>query len=177
VAEFVAAEEMGRHRGYWWSPTGDAVLAARVDESPVQRWYIADPANPSTPATEVRYPVAGSAEADVTLHVLRLDGGRTDVTWDRAAFPYLTAASWSPGGAVVQVMSRDQRRAEVRAVDPSTGATSRLVAQSDPVWLDVVAGVPALLPDGRLVTTTELGGARRLVVDGEPVTDTAVQVA
>jgi dipeptidyl-peptidase-4 len=176
VAEFVAAEEMGRHRGYWWSPTGDAVLAARVDESPVQRWYIADPANPSTPATEVRYPVAGSAEADVTLHILRLDGGRTDVSWDRAAFPYLTAASWSPGGAVVQVMSRDQRRAEVRAVDPSTGATSRLLAQSDPVWLDVVAGVPALLPDGRLVTTTELGGARRLVVDGEPVTDTAVQV-
>jgi dipeptidyl-peptidase-4 len=176
VAEFVAAEEMGRHRGYWWSPTGDAVLAARVDESPVQRWYIADPANPSTPATEVRYPVAGSAEADVTLHILRLDGGRTDVSWDRAAFPYLTAASWSPGGAVVQVMSRDQRRAEVRAVDPSTGATSRLLAQSDPVWLDVVAGVPALLPDGRLVTTAELDGARRLVVDGEPVTDTEVQV-
>jgi dipeptidyl-peptidase-4 len=87
VAEFVAAEEMGRHRGYWWSPSGDAVLAARVDESPVQRWYIADPANPSTPATEVRYPVAGSAEADVTLHVLRLDGGRTDVTWDLPPSP------------------------------------------------------------------------------------------
>jgi dipeptidyl-peptidase-4 len=176
VAEFVAAEEMGRHRGYWWSPTGDAVLAARVDESPVQRWYIADPANPSTPATEVRYPVAGSAEADVTLHVLRIDGGRTDVTWDLAAYPYLTAVSWSSAGAVVQVMSRDQRRAEVRAVDPATGATSLLVAQSDPVWLDVVAGVPALLPDGRLVTTADLDGARRLVVDGEPVTDSTVQV-
>ena len=35
--------------------------------------------------------MAGSADADVTLHVLRLDGGRTDVTWDRAAFPYLIA--------------------------------------------------------------------------------------
>ncbi len=176
VAEFLAAEEMGRHRGYWWSPAGDAVLAARVDESPVQRWHIADPANPSTPATEVRYPVAGSADAEVTLHVLRLDGRRTDVTWDSSAFPYLTAVSWSPAGAVLQVMSRDQRRAEVRAVDTATGATSLLLAQSDPVWLDVVAGVPALLPDGRLVTTAELDGARRLVVDGEPVTDTTVQV-
>ena len=34
VAEFVAAEEMDRYRGYWWSPDGDAVLAARVDETP-----------------------------------------------------------------------------------------------------------------------------------------------
>jgi dipeptidyl-peptidase-4 len=55
-------------------------------------------------------------------------------------------------------MSRDQRRAEVRAVDPATGATSLLLAQSDPVWLDVVAGVPALLPDGRLVTTADSTG-------------------
>ena len=37
-AEYVAAEEMGRARGYWWAPDGSAVLAARVDESPVQRW-------------------------------------------------------------------------------------------------------------------------------------------
>ena len=63
------------------------------------------------------------------------------------------------------------------AVDTATGATSTLAEQSDPVWIDVVAGVPALLPDGRLVTTAELDGARRLVVDGEPVTGTDVQVA
>jgi dipeptidyl-peptidase 4 len=176
VAEFLAAEEMGRFRGFWWSPTGDAVLAARVDEGPVQRWYISDPAHPSVPATEVRYPVAGSADAEVTLHLLQLDGARTDVGWDRSAFPYLTTATWSAAGAVVQVMSRDQRRAEVLAVDPVTGATTLLLAQSDPVWLDVVAGVPALLPDGRLVTTAELDGARRLVVDGEPVTDAQIQV-
>ena len=36
--------------------------------------------------------------------------------------------------------------------------------------------MPALLPDGRLVTTADLDGARRLVVDGEPVTDSTVQV-
>src|SRR6266702_4518840 len=46
LAEFIAAEEMGRTRGYWWSPDGSALLAARVDETPVNRWHIADPANP-----------------------------------------------------------------------------------------------------------------------------------
>ena len=33
LAEFVAAEEMGRSRGYWWSPDGSKLLVARVDES------------------------------------------------------------------------------------------------------------------------------------------------
>ena len=49
LAEFIAAEEMGRLRGYWWAPDGTSLLVARVDESPVQRWYIADPANPGRP--------------------------------------------------------------------------------------------------------------------------------
>ena len=40
---------------------------ARVDSTPVRRWYIADPANPDRPATEVAYPAAGTPNADVTL--------------------------------------------------------------------------------------------------------------
>lgn len=56
LAEFVAAEEMDRMRGYWWSPSGDAILVERADDAPVQRWHIADPANPARPATEQRYP-------------------------------------------------------------------------------------------------------------------------
>ena len=83
VAEFVAAEEMDRYRGYWWSPDGTALLVARVDDSPVQRWWIADPARPDQAPTEVAYPVAGTPNADVSAWLLRLDGTRTEVTWDR----------------------------------------------------------------------------------------------
>jgi dipeptidyl-peptidase-4 len=36
VAEFVAQEEMGRHKGHWWSPDDRYVAVARVDESPVK---------------------------------------------------------------------------------------------------------------------------------------------
>ena len=56
VAEFVAAEEMDRFRGYWWSPDGTALLATRVDESPVQRWHVADPAHPANPPAGARLP-------------------------------------------------------------------------------------------------------------------------
>ena len=49
-ADFIAAEEMNRFRGYWWSPDGDAIAVCRVDTAPVQRWYIGDPADPSPPS-------------------------------------------------------------------------------------------------------------------------------
>ncbi|MET9320589.1 DPP IV N-terminal domain-containing protein [Streptomyces sp. NPDC003038] len=48
VAEFAAAEELGRARGHWWSPDGVTLLAARVDESALQRRWFADPARPDT---------------------------------------------------------------------------------------------------------------------------------
>ena len=70
LAEFVAAEEMGRSRGYWWAPDGDRILVARVDESDVRRWHIADPANPARPPAEVSYPAAGTPNAEVTLFIV-----------------------------------------------------------------------------------------------------------
>ncbi|MBA2769264.1 MAG: prolyl oligopeptidase family serine peptidase, partial [Sporichthyaceae bacterium] len=176
VAEFVAAEEMGRFRGFWWAPDGSALLAARVDESPVQRWHIADPANPAAPPTEIAYPVAGSADAEVTLHVLGLDGSRIGVTWDRSAFPYVVSASWTGPAPLLSVMSRDQRRSQTLEVDPAQGTTSVRSEAIDEVWLDVVEGIPALLPDGRLVTTVDRDGARRLAIDGTVVTPPDLQV-
>ena len=83
LAEFIAAEEMGRLRGYWWAPDGSAILTARVDESPVQRWHIADPARPDRPAADIGYPAAGTANADVSLLFARLDGSQAEVRWDR----------------------------------------------------------------------------------------------
>ena len=77
LAEFIAAEEMDRSRGYWWAPDGTALLIARVDETPVQRWYISDPANPGRRPVEVAYPAAGTPNADVSLVLADLAGRRT----------------------------------------------------------------------------------------------------
>ncbi len=46
LAEFVAAEEMERQRGYWWSPDGERIAVARVDDRPVRIWHIASPDRP-----------------------------------------------------------------------------------------------------------------------------------
>jgi len=87
LAEFIAAEEMGQTRGYWWSPDGSALLAARVDETPVNRWHIADPANPDRPPAEVAYPAAGTPNAEVSVVLARLDGSTVEVDTGGDAFP------------------------------------------------------------------------------------------
>ncbi|MBT2386924.1 S9 family peptidase [Streptomyces sp. ISL-11] len=177
LAEFVAAEEMGRSRGFWWAPDGESLLVARADDAPVRRWWIADPANPDREPAEVAYPVAGSANAEVTLSLLGLDGTRTDVTWDRERYPYLARAHWSADGPpLLLVQARDQRCQAFLSVDTATGATRVLCVEEDANWLDLFAGVPVWGPDGRLVRIADEGGARVLKAGDRALTGPRLHV-
>ena len=192
LAEFVAAEEMDRSRGYWWSPDGSRLLIARVDESPVRRWYIADPANPGSPPTEVAYPAAGTPNADVSLLLATLPvanavkgeegGGGAELTevagWDRDRFPYLVNVAWGTDPLIV-VQSRDQKT--MRLINAGTGEVLR--EDTDPHWTDVVDGVPARLANGDIVWTGVSGDTRGLVIApaaglaaAQPVTPAGLQV-
>ncbi len=177
LAEFVAAEEMGRSRGFWWAPESDRLLVARVDDTPVQRWWISDPARPDREPHHVRYPAAGTPNADVRLFVVGLDGTRTEVSWDRARYPYLAHVHWSAAGApLLLVQARDQRGQLVLAVDPESGATRMVHADEDPTWLELFPGVPRWSPSGRLVRIADEGGARRLVVGERPLTGSQLHI-
>ncbi len=142
LAEFVAAEEMDRHRGSWWSPDGSAIAAERVDERAVQIWHIVDPTDPAVSPRAMRYPQAGTEDAIVTLHVFDVATGEpTDVTWDAAAYPYLGRVHWGEGGPpLLLVVSRDQRRTRLLEIDPATGATSIVRDATDPEWIDLFNG-------------------------------------
>ena len=163
-------------RGYWWSPDGERLAVCRVDDAEVPEWTIADPAQPDQPARVVRYPAAGTANPHVTVHVVDLDGGRVDVEWDVDFFPYVTDVSWSDAGLLMHVQSRDQRGTMSLLVDPDTGATAVLGHDYDDAWIELVPGSPQLLPDARLVTCADRDGVRRILVEGEPVTPTTIQV-
>ncbi|MGC0206046.1 prolyl oligopeptidase family serine peptidase [Streptomyces levis] len=177
LAEFIAAEEMGRSRGFWWAPESDRLLVARVDDTPVQRWWIADPAHPDREPQRVPYPAAGTGNAEVRLFVIGLDGVRTEVSWDRARYPYLAHVHWSAAGApLLLVQSRDQRGQLILAVDPDSGATRMVHADEDRTWLDLFPGVPCWSPSGQLVRIADEGGARVLAVGDRPLTGAQLHV-
>ncbi|MER5758408.1 prolyl oligopeptidase family serine peptidase [Streptomyces sp. NPDC002082] len=181
VAEFAAAEELDRHRGHWWSPDGERLLAARVDESALQRRWFADPAHPELPAEDFAYPEAGGPNADVRLWVLgpgpdaavRLD-------WDTETYPYVSDADWdSPTEILLTVHDRLQRNVLLLSADPDTGRTRELSRTTHPQWVDpMLPGTPARLADGRMLTSADTpgGAARALALDGALLTGDGLQV-
>jgi len=180
LAEFVAAEEMQRTRGFWWHPDGLRLLVARVDERAVDVWHIGDPADPARPVVEHRYPAAGTANADVSLWSVDAESGdRTEVQWDREAYPYLAQVTLTDAGpALLQVQSRDQRTWDVLSVDDA-GRSNLLRNDTDDTWLDLVSGSP-MWAEGRLAVVVDLpagdGGTRTLLVDDQVLSPAGVQV-
>jgi dipeptidyl-peptidase-4 len=175
-AEFVAAEEMDRHRGYWWAPDGESLLVQRYDEAPVDVWYVADPSHPDREPAVQRYPAAGTANVVSGLWHLELTGKRREIPWQTADFPYLTRVSWTAGGAVFQVMSRDQTRARVLRFDPPSGSVTVIAEQRDEVWLDLLPGLPALTPAGRLLSPVDTPETTSLALDGAPISPPGMQL-
>ncbi|MFG1947997.1 prolyl oligopeptidase family serine peptidase [Nonomuraea sp. NPDC048826] len=173
LAEFIAAEEMSRMRGHWWSPSSDALLVERADEAPVQTWHIADPANPGRPAAPQRYPAAGTPNAVTELFVLGLDGSRVAVPYEHE---YLATAAWDSHALSIVTLSRDQKTMRLFSVDPRTGKSTLVREDTDQAWVDIVPGVPAHLDDGSLVWVAVADGGHRLFVGDRPVTPPTLQV-
>lgn len=179
VAEFAAAEELGRTRGHWWSPDGRALLVTRIDESALPLRHFADPARPELPPESFAYPQAGGPNVDLELWVLGLDGSRVQLVWDASRFPYVCAAGWeSDGELLLTVADRLQQTVLLLSADPATGRTRELTRTVDEFWVDDLPGTPARLADGRLLTAadTPSGDARGLALDGKILTDERTQV-
>ena len=167
-AEFVAQEELDRSTGHWWSPDDRLLAVARVDESGVevvQRLAIG--ADGST-LTAQRYPRAGTANALVELYIMRPDGGGR-VKVDLGADPdfYLARVNWSADGRTlwVQRLSRDQKRLDLLAVDPATGAARPVLAETSSTFVNLASGNGAgLVPlkDGGFLWLSERDGYMHL---------------
>ncbi len=179
LAEFVAAEEMGRDRGHWWSPDGSKLAAAHVDERDVSIRYLSDPTDPAAEPRAVRYPQAGSNDAVVTLWVFDVESGeRVEVRWDLEAFPYLARVTWDHEPLTLLVQTRDQRIVRLLEADPASGETSILSQQTDPRWIELVEGAPVRLSDGRVVDVLADPETETyvLTVAGDLVTPPGLQV-
>ena len=170
VADFIAGEELDRYRGFWWSPDSKQILVSRVDNNPVNIWWIADPSDPASAPRKHRYPAAGTANALVTLAIVNVEtnnvettsiettdpvevGWANSPTWSHEAWPYFVQASWTPSGCTAVLMNRAQTTQRIVDIDPTTGSLRVLHETTDPTWVELVPGTPARLTADRLVTT------------------------
>ncbi|MCA9670274.1 MAG: S9 family peptidase [Myxococcales bacterium] len=143
VAEFVAQEEMGRYHGYWWAPDSRRIAFAEVDNSKVERLYVASPAHPTKRPRAFRYPRAGRTNATVRLGVVWLSSGAT--RWlrrDAKAWPYVATVRWQGGPLLVVMQDRRQRAQRVVRYD-AKGAGKVLVEEKvGSGWIAIDQSVP-----------------------------------
>ncbi len=129
VADFIAAEELSRSRGYWWLPDSTGILVQRTDESPVPVWFRGDPAHPHKAPVAQRYPHAGADNARVELWHFDLSGEGERI--GLPAFEYLAGV----GAGVVTLLNREQT--ELTVCD----YTGTILAQTNQQpWIDLVPG-------------------------------------
>ena len=177
TAEFIAAEEMGRLRGMWWSPDSRYLLITRVDDSPVETWNLSDPALPWAPSRSVRYPAAGTANAAVELFILDIATGQTtSIDWSTGGYEYLAHATWDLYGPLITVQSRDQQQVEVRRVNIETAALETVWSESSEPWVDLVAGTPAMIDATMIVTCVKRNGTQSLAVGKDVVSEPTISV-
>ncbi|HWO26006.1 MAG TPA: DPP IV N-terminal domain-containing protein [Kofleriaceae bacterium] len=150
VAEFVAQEELGRRRGYWWSPDSKSIVFQRTDARGVDTLYVADPRHNERPPVPFKYPRAGRPNAATDLGVVSAAGGAPRwLTWDLAKHGYIADVQWPKGGPLAAlVLEREQTEAVLLAFDPASGASRVLLTERDDAWLNVNAGAPKWLEDG-----------------------------
>jgi dipeptidyl-peptidase 4 len=177
LAEFIANEELGRSRGFWWSPDGGQLIVERYDDSQVSTWYVSDPTHPDRPDKPQRYPAAGTPNAEVSMWLVSLDGTNTRIEWDQGQWEYVSSVHWSDrGDPLVQLLDRRQQNLAVLAVDPGSGATTVVRQISNEHWVDVFPGSPTWGPAGELMTIEVVADRYALCADGSPISPAEVNV-
>lgn len=137
IADFAAQEELGRTRGWWWSPDSKQIAFQRTDNRPIDTLYVADARHPEKAPTPFKYPRAGRPNAIVDLGIVDAKGGTPKwITWDTAQFPYLARVSWSPNGPLsLVVLSREQQDLTLLSVE--NGELKTLLVEHDEAWINV----------------------------------------
>lgn len=165
-AEFVAQEEMNRFRGYWWSPDGARLAVERFDEAKVGTVTRAAIGAEGTKTFEQRYPMAGSANAEVSLWVIGADGtSRVEVDLGADKDIYLARVDWAPDGKTLYVQreNRAQSKLDMLKVDPATGKAEVLFTETaaQGSWINL-SDAYRFLADGSLIWLSERDGFAHL---------------
>ncbi|MAP47841.1 MAG: S9 family peptidase [Oceanicaulis sp.] len=164
VAEFVAQEEMQRYSGYWWSPDGRYVAAARIDETPVEIVPRFGITAEGVTVTDQRYPRAGTDNVLIELHVIDVaTGQRTQVDLGSETDIYLARVNWSEdsGTLYAQRQNRAQTVLDILAADPMTGETETVLTEQSGAWINLTNDFTAL-DDGGFLWTSERTGFRHI---------------
>ncbi len=195
-ADFVAAEEMGRRRGFWWSPCSQRLLVTKVDERPVDEWWIGDAAFPDQKPSPIRYPKAGTRNVQTDLLLVDPETGAFNpIDWDADDhYEYLANVVWTtdapedlkPGEKVNPIIvrqTRDQREVSIAELEMDSHSMRSVETLFDDIWVELIPTSPTVSKYG-ILTIEDLwteapphdDGQRSIVLNGAAITSKTLNV-
>ncbi|MEZ5550194.1 MAG: alpha/beta fold hydrolase [Pseudomonadales bacterium] len=162
IADFIAAEEMHRFEGHWWSPDETRIAFTRTDESPVAVSNRYEIDAEEVRVIEQRYPFAGATNAQVSLKVYSMTDRQTQtIDYQYAPDDYLARVNWAGERLAVQVQSRNQQTLRLDLHDITRLRRRSALTESSPTWVNLHDNFHAL-EDGRFLWTSERSGSSQL---------------
>lgn len=163
LPDFLAAEEMHRFAGHWWSLDEQQLVFTKVDESPVAVSHRLELDATGARTIAQRYPYTGAANPDVSLWRYDLASGTSQCIWRNSnSDAYLARVHLCEGGVLIQTQDRLQQHLRLSVYDPAAEQWLTLYAEQSSTWINLTDDFRALA-NGYLITT-EQHGTRQAVV-------------
>lgn len=171
-ASWVYFEEiLGRSSNYaafWWSPDSTRLAFLRFDDGPVPVFPIYWAGGQHGRLERQRYPKAGDPNPYVRAGSVSVSGG--PVTWmqfPHEADHYLAWLSWTPDArqVLIQWMNREQDTIRVLHGDPTTGAVTPVLEETQPSWVHWFEDLTTM-KSGDLLVRSDVNGWDHLYLYG-----------
>jgi dipeptidyl-peptidase-4 len=163
LAEFIAAEELDRDHGFWWSPDSRSVAFIEADSRHIPVYPIVHQGKDTVDVENHRYAFSGAENARLRLGVVELGTGA--IRWmDLGGDPdiYVARVAWREDGPLIaQVLSRDQKDLALVTFD---GREPRLLVHehAEP-WFNL-DNATRFLESGEILRLSEKSGYRHIYV-------------
>ena len=161
ITDWVYEEEFAFVRAFDWNKDGTKIAFIRFDETEVPEFSMDVYGKELYQTQQVfKYPKAGEANSDVSLHIYNLDSEETtkvDVSGYNSY--YIPRIEWTNDSDILsaQLTNRHQNVLDLVFVDTKRKTTSLILKETDKAYVDVTDNL-TFLSDNSFIWTSEKSG-------------------
>lgn len=162
ITDWVYEEEFSLVRAFDWNTDGTQLAFIRFDEAEVPEFSMdmyGTYGNDLYPSQEVfKYPKAGEANAEVSLHIYNVASKETHEI-DLGEYEYIPRLQWTKDANTlsVQTTNRHQNEVKLHFVDAKTYQAKTILTEADEAYVDVDFDL-TFLADNSFIWTSEKDG-------------------
>ena len=161
--DWLYPEELDVATAYWWSPDSSKIAYYEMDERPVTRYPIMDMSSPVGAMEYTRYPQAGEANPIVRVGVVPVEGGETkwmDAGANTDVYPARVVWLRDSRRVAIERLNRAQNRLDLLFCDAATGASTTILTETDPYWINIADDLYFFSDNKRFLWSSERTGFR-----------------